>query len=164
MQKGKQELSELITLLGMKAEDHFNTKIKKQWNDSNVVKISDLALKRHLQLLKNLRKYSDVIALQLNLPTKQEVANIAKLAVQIEEKLDDLEEKLLLLTKDGVLENTEITQEKGKSIIEPIEEKQDNRQHAKEALRNLIRENLLNNSLNTNSLQETLEKMIHRRG
>lgn len=54
-------------------------------------KVSSVVQSRYLEMFK---KNQELVANQLHLPTKNDVANVAKLSIQTEEKLDLLEEQI----------------------------------------------------------------------
>ena len=47
-----------------------------------------------------LRQFSEIAAQQLNLPTKDDVASVARLSMQLEEKLDQIEDQLVKLREE----------------------------------------------------------------
>lgn len=55
-----------------------------------------------------LNKNHELLASQLNIPTKNDLANVAKIAIQTEEKLDSLEEQLWTITDSADKTNREI--------------------------------------------------------
>lgn len=98
--QNKKELSEYLKLLGIQTENHLNQLIQKRLNDKNLIHFANLSIQKHTEDLKSLRDYQELLALQLNIPTKDDVANVAKIAIQIEEKLDLLENQIFYLMEE----------------------------------------------------------------
>lgn len=96
---------EMIKQLGIKSEKHLNQFIHKWLDDPEIVKLINNGCKQHVRLLKLIREYVDIVALHLNIPTKDDVANVAKIAIQVEEKLDCLEDKILAVVDDKLKHN-----------------------------------------------------------
>ncbi|QOY36509.1 hypothetical protein AWH56_002145 [Anaerobacillus isosaccharinicus] len=92
---------ELLKMLGMKSEAKFRNCIHSILEDEDTINLVKKVLHRHLNSVNLLQKNTETIAQQLNLPTKKDVANIAKLSIQIEEKIDELEEKVQLLSENA---------------------------------------------------------------
>ena len=95
-----QQTSEFFDSLkktGFVVEQQLNQLIQNVINHEEVVKLADAhsdALRSHLKLL---QKYGEVLSTILRLPSKDDVANVAKLTIQVEEKVDKLEEFLYKL-------------------------------------------------------------------
>ena len=64
-----------------------------------------------------LRKNQEMLANQLNVPTKNDLANAAKLSIQTQEKLDSLEEQIWDLSDSVARTNKEM-----KSVVEVLQE------------------------------------------
>ncbi|WP_096435239.1 hypothetical protein [Alteribacter populi] len=96
----KKSLQEFISLLGVQSESQLNKLVHQRLEDPRTIKKTRSRMQNHANSLKKLRDYTEILALQLNMPTKDDIANVTKIAIQIEEKLDDLEEKILLLAKE----------------------------------------------------------------
>jgi lipopolysaccharide biosynthesis regulator YciM len=90
-----------LTLLVAKYEKELNTLIQDKLNDNDLVNGTNEGLQKHLSTLRKLRKFNEFIAQQLNLPTKDDVAAIAKLVMQVEEKLDRIEDLLMQLLDEN---------------------------------------------------------------
>jgi len=91
---------ELLAVLASHTDSQLNERFQKLLGDPNTIKYSQSLMKKHSSLLKKIRKHSDTLALQLNMPTKDDVANVANLCKQIEEKLDVIENQLHQLMKN----------------------------------------------------------------
>jgi len=97
-----------LTMLVAKYEKELNTLIQDKLNDHELVNSANEGLQKHLSTLRKLRKFNEFVAQQLNLPTKDDVAAIAKLVMQLEEKLDRIEDLLMHLLDEHP---SELTQE-----------------------------------------------------
>lgn len=92
----KQDQSSLKNLmnLGVKYEKKLNSLIQDTLNDKNFIQLANAGLKQHTRTLKSLREFNEMAAQQLNIPTKDDVARIARMAIQLEEKLDQIQSQL----------------------------------------------------------------------
>ncbi|MDQ0198318.1 polyhydroxyalkanoate biosynthesis repressor PhaR [Neobacillus ginsengisoli] len=63
-------------------------------NNSNFVKMANLGTEGHSRYFEKLRKNQESVAGLLNFPTKNDVANVANLTIQAEEKMGALEEQI----------------------------------------------------------------------
>jgi hypothetical protein len=90
---------ELLKLLGVKSETKIRSYIHSLLEDEEMITLLKKGVHRHLNCLTQLQKKSETISQQLNLPTKNDVANIAKLGIQLEEKIDALDEQVRFLIK-----------------------------------------------------------------
>jgi hypothetical protein len=63
-------------------------------DNNEFVKLLKVGTESHARYLELLRKRQDLVAGVMNLPTKKDVANVAKLSIQAEEKMDNLEEQI----------------------------------------------------------------------
>ncbi|RSK26624.1 polyhydroxyalkanoate biosynthesis repressor PhaR [Bacillus sp. HMF5848] len=75
-------------------EKQMNAMLFMWTNNSEFVKLSNLEAEYHSKYVEFLRKNQELIANVLNIPTKSDVANVAKLTIQAEHKLDNLEEHI----------------------------------------------------------------------
>jgi hypothetical protein len=90
-----------LTTLVAKYEKELNSLIQERLNDNDLISQANEGLQKHLTTLRKLRKFNEMIAQQLNLPTKDDVAAISRLVMQLEEKLDHLEELLMQLLDEN---------------------------------------------------------------
>lgn len=146
--KKKKQERDLLKLIGIKSEKKVNKIVRKWLDDPTVIDLVKLGAKQHVRLLKLVREYVDVLALQLNIPTKADVASVAKLAHNIEEKLDCLEDKMVGLCHEKSNEVRNIKETKRKRI-------------EKKKLREMLLKNL--NTLHSNDLNEELKQMLESR-
>ncbi|WP_100374271.1 hypothetical protein [Bacillus sp. FJAT-45037] len=86
---------------GKKLERELNDQVQ-QWlnNPESIRDINDF-MNEHVDSLKKLREYSEFITQQLNIPTKDDVARIAKLIIQLEEKIDALDEQVQMIRQSS---------------------------------------------------------------
>lgn len=85
--------------LGVLIEFKLNERIQDGLNKKEIIKF--LHNHSHLvnKILKGLKELIETVSIPLNLPTKNDVANVAKLTIQNEEKLEEIEEQLKILNK-----------------------------------------------------------------
>ncbi|MBU9713076.1 hypothetical protein [Evansella tamaricis] len=160
MNKKNRGMSEKLTLLGINSEDYINQNIKEWLNNEKVLEVTNKGIQRHTKFVKLIREYIDLLAFQLNLPTKNDVANVAKLAVQIEEKIDNLEEKLLILTKEF---NRGSDYEEKEELLEGDHTKNtENTNMELRRNREKIKHKLLFNKLSEEEIKETLSTLVRR--
>ncbi|WP_158737860.1 hypothetical protein [Alteribacillus sp. YIM 98480] len=81
--------------LAFALEKNINDTIKKELNNENIAKAAGIAAKTHARFLRSLQEYSEILSAPLNIPTKKDVSNIAKLIIQLEDKIDNMEEELI---------------------------------------------------------------------
>ncbi|WP_416150715.1 hypothetical protein ACM26V_07040 [Salipaludibacillus sp. HK11] len=96
----KEKKNELLAALASHSEAQLNDHFKRFIDDPKTINVNQLLMKKHLSILEKLRKHSETLALQLNLPTKDDVARVANLTKQLEEKLDKIEEQLHQLNEN----------------------------------------------------------------
>ncbi|UOE95313.1 hypothetical protein [Alkalihalobacillus sp. LMS39] len=95
------KIVELLKRLGVKSEKKLQQYVHSLLADEDFILLMSKILNKHSQTIKQLQNNTETFATQLNMPTKRDVAHIAKLAQQIEEKIDDLEEQVMQLTAQG---------------------------------------------------------------
>lgn len=94
----------------------FNQQWEKQANDfihsvsnnEEFLKLSKAGTDAHVRFKETLNKNQEMITNQLNIPTKTDVANVAKLSIQTDEKLDLLEEQIWKLQDSVDKSNKEL--------------------------------------------------------
>jgi hypothetical protein len=88
------------------------------WTDnSEFLKMSKLGTEAHSRYLETLRKNQETMASLLNMPTKNDVANVANLTIQTEEKIEALEEQIWDLQESVRTQSKEI-----ESVVEVSKE------------------------------------------
>ncbi|WP_209123734.1 polyhydroxyalkanoate biosynthesis repressor PhaR [Alkalihalobacillus sp. BA299] len=75
-------------------EKQVNDMIHLWTNNTEFVRFSKVNSDAQSRYLEILRKNQDFFATQLNIPTKTDLSNVSKLALQTEEKIDLLEEQI----------------------------------------------------------------------
>lgn len=78
-----------------KYEKEINNLIQERLNDNDLINSANEGIQKHLSTLRKLRRFNEIVAQQLNLPTKDDLAAIARLVMQLEEKLDRIEDMLM---------------------------------------------------------------------
>jgi seryl-tRNA synthetase len=89
-----QEIYDDLKKIGFKLEQEINEWIKENINHEKVIVGASAAGKIYSSMLKKLHEYANFLSLHLNFPTKDDVSNTARLIIQAEEKLDNLEEQI----------------------------------------------------------------------
>ncbi|WP_419880714.1 hypothetical protein ACN6MY_13825 [Peribacillus sp. B-H-3] len=83
---------------GVKTEEELNTFIQDLLNKKDFIIFANQEGKEISPVLKKLQNNMEQLSIIYNFPTKNDVASVAKLAIQIEEKVDKIEETLLELS------------------------------------------------------------------
>lgn len=100
-------------------EKQLNGLLYMMTDNNEFVRIMKTTTESHARYMELLRKNQDLMAGFMNIPTKKDVANVAKLSIQAEEKIDILEEQIWNL-QDGLKalnkENLEMFQEMVKQL------------------------------------------------
>ena len=89
-------------------EQQMNEMIHLSTNNNDFIKYADMSSDSNARYVEWLRKNQEMLANQLNLPTKNDLANVAKLSVQTQEKLDSVEEQIWDLSDSAVRTNKEM--------------------------------------------------------
>jgi DNA repair exonuclease SbcCD ATPase subunit len=95
-------------------ENQLNGLLYMMTDNNGFVRTANIGLESHSRYMELLRKNQEFLAGVMNLPTKSDVANVAKLSVQAEEKIDALEEqiwKLQDIVSSVTKENLDMFQE-----------------------------------------------------
>ncbi|WP_052427585.1 hypothetical protein [Neobacillus niacini] len=99
---------DLVNKFSSQWEKHGNNFNHLLTNNREVVQFSRLSSYIHTRFRKMIDNSQELLANQLNLPTKEGFANIAKLSIQIAEKLDSLEKHIRKLQDSVYSTNKEI--------------------------------------------------------
>ncbi|WP_052948872.1 hypothetical protein [Mesobacillus campisalis] len=75
-------------------EQQMNTLFQTATNNSEFVNFAKAGLESHAKYMEQLRKNQELMASVMNIPTKSDLKNIARLTIQAEEKIDALEEQI----------------------------------------------------------------------
>jgi len=95
-------------------EKQLNGLLYMMTDNNEFVRLLKVGTESHARYMDLLRKNQELMAGIMNIPTKKDVANVAKLSVQTEEKIDILEEQIWNLQDNISLlnkENLEMFQE-----------------------------------------------------
>lgn len=88
-----------IKKLGFQTEFKLNENIQQTLNKKELIKLLHKYAHIITPLFEGLKEIVETLSVPLNFPTKNDVANVAKLILQNEEKLDSIEEQLLILNQ-----------------------------------------------------------------
>ncbi|MEF2098000.1 hypothetical protein V3595_25690 [Bacillus sp. CFBP9009] len=89
-----------LKLLGTQKEQQLNSKIQNLLNNRELIEtVSDNA-QMQVPRINSLQEASERMSIIMNYPTKRDVASLAKLVIQLEEKIDRLEELVSILVED----------------------------------------------------------------
>lgn len=106
--KKQMNLDHLIKSPKTEVNQIIKEKLNAVIEDTKIMDLAGKAMWEQTQALRFIKGLSELTALRLNLPTKDDVANVARLTIQVEEKIDTLEEKLsILIDKLQELRETE---------------------------------------------------------
>ncbi|MBM4765227.1 hypothetical protein [Bacillus sp. B15-48] len=116
--------------LGVKYEMRVNALIQKMLNDKRCIEITNEGIKKHVKCVKLLRQFNESITELLNLPTKDDIARVARLTMQLEEKLDQMEDLLYELQEGKQTERSQKKQMKTKKKKKKEKEKKTEKEQA----------------------------------
>ncbi|MFJ7830393.1 hypothetical protein ACQKIC_11625 [Peribacillus sp. NPDC046944] len=88
-----------LKLLGTQKEQELNDKIREFINNRSFIESISNNSQQQVPRINKFQEASERMSIIMNYPTKQDVANVAKLVIQLEEKVDKVEELLLHLTE-----------------------------------------------------------------
>ncbi|WP_026566228.1 hypothetical protein [Bacillus sp. UNC41MFS5] len=75
-------------------ERQLNGMLYMMTDNNEFVRLLKVGTDSHARYMERLRKNQELIASVINIPTKKDIANVAKLSLQTEEKIDILEEQV----------------------------------------------------------------------
>ncbi|MBO1000445.1 hypothetical protein IOC57_22230 [Bacillus sp. SD075] len=97
---GKSNFYKGLKLLGTQKEQQLNGKIQDLLNNRKLIEtISDNA-QMQIPRINRMQEASERMSIIMNSPTKKDVVSVAKLVIQLEEKIDRLEEMVSTLVED----------------------------------------------------------------
>jgi uncharacterized coiled-coil DUF342 family protein len=99
---------ELFTKVSTQFEKQLNELFQMGINNREILPFAKVFTDSTALFQEKINKYQEIFGAQLNLPTKIDVANIAKLSIQAEEKIDSLEEQIWKLQDSLNSSNKEI--------------------------------------------------------
>lgn len=88
-----------LKLLGTQKEQQLNDKIREAINNRSFIESISRNSQQQVPRINKMQEASERMSIIMNYPTKKDVANVAKLVIQLEEKVDKVEELLLNLTE-----------------------------------------------------------------
>ncbi|PLT33274.1 polyhydroxyalkanoate biosynthesis repressor PhaR [Bacillus sp. V5-8f] len=98
--KGFRQLSEMW-------EQQMNGVLSTFTDTNEFVKASKIGMDSHSRYMELFRKNQELIASYMNLPTKKDIANVAQLSIQAEDKIDLLEEQIWEMKDEFISINKE---------------------------------------------------------
>ncbi|MGS2779257.1 hypothetical protein ACVBAX_17995 [Robertmurraya sp. GLU-23] len=88
------DLYSQIKLTGSKAETLLNDWIKNRVNKEDIVGLLGRRTQWYGKLIKEVQDAVETASVPLNIPTKRDVASVAKLTIQNEDRLEDIQQRL----------------------------------------------------------------------
>lgn len=88
------DLYSQIKLTGSKAETLVNEWIKNRVNKEDIVGLLGRRTQWYGKLFKEIQDAVETASVPLNIPTKRDVASVAKLTIQNEDRLEDIQQRL----------------------------------------------------------------------
>lgn len=83
---------------GISLEKQLNELIQTQLNREDIAQYGDLGSELLARRMRSVKENVELLSFQFNFPTKNDMANLAKLMIQLEEKLSDIEGQLAKLS------------------------------------------------------------------
>ncbi|MFD9627073.1 hypothetical protein [Peribacillus muralis] len=96
----KTDLYKGLKLLGSQKEQQLNEKLKSLLNNRSLLESVSENAQLQVPRINRMQEASERMSIIMNYPTKKDVASVAKLVIQLEEKIDRLEEMLSSLEKN----------------------------------------------------------------
>ncbi|WP_113926881.1 hypothetical protein [Bacillus sp. P14.5] len=117
------DLYEALRNAGFQLETQLNEYIHKYMNQKEFAAAASVFKKAHGRLMDLLQEFHETASPHLKNPTKKDLANVAQLIVQVEEKVDVLSDQVAELT-EAVSKLNSISMDK-KEQTEPLEVKEE---------------------------------------
>lgn len=92
---------ESLKIRGLKKERELNSKIQQFLNKKDFIEQASSNSVKFAHRVRNLQETMETMSIMWNFPTKRDVANLAKMQVQLEEKIDHVEEMLSRFLANG---------------------------------------------------------------
>ncbi len=99
MTNQKDDIYATLKKLGSQLEELANEKLKQELDREEFVLLGKLGSQVMSRFLKQANEVQDLLSTHFNYPTKDDLARVAKLVLQSEEKIDCLEERVNKLLK-----------------------------------------------------------------
>ncbi|MFJ7747437.1 hypothetical protein [Peribacillus sp. NPDC097295] len=122
-----------LKLLGTQKEQKLNDKIREAINNRSFIESISKNSQQQVPRINKIQEASERMSIIMNYPTKKDVANVAKLVIQLEEKVDKVEELLLNLTE-------------GKKASRRKNDKNTEQGHKKKKISDFLYDSLLSNT------------------
>ncbi|PJN89702.1 hypothetical protein [Bacillus sp. mrc49] len=94
-----------LKLLGSQKEQELNSRIQGLLNNRKLLESVSENAQLQVPKINRMQEASERMSIIMNYPTKKDVATVAKLVIQLEEKIDRLEEMLSSLEKNGYVKS-----------------------------------------------------------
>lgn len=129
-----------LKLLGHQKEQQLNDKIRESINNRSFIETISRNAQQQVPRINRMQEASERISIIMNYPTKTDVANVAKLIIQLEEKVDKVEEMLSIL-----IEEEKGSENKG-SFSRNKKEKKTGNERKKKKISDFFYDSLLSNA------------------
>lgn len=93
--------------IGEMWEKGLNGLLFQSLDNNELIRMTRFGIETHSRYMEILKRNQELMAGYMNLPTKSDVANVAKLTIQAEEKVDILEDQIWNLQESFALANQE---------------------------------------------------------
>lgn len=127
----KKDMYEALKVLGVQKEKELNRKIKDLLNDERLIKQAGTQSRLFAKIAEHFQESMEILSVLGNFPTKRDVANVAKMQVQLENKIDHIED---LLSEAGPAHSTGDSNER---------DKRDKQTEKRNILKKLLKESLM---------------------
>ncbi|MRX71586.1 hypothetical protein GJU40_05270 [Bacillus lacus] len=87
-----QKLYDMLKVLGFQAEKGANDWLQHMMNSKDFASCLHMATQIYDYLLSRIKEYHEIAAAQLNIPTKNDIANLGEMIIATEEKVDQLQD------------------------------------------------------------------------
>ncbi|MCM3585620.1 hypothetical protein M3182_07640 [Mesobacillus maritimus] len=156
-----------LTRLVANYEKDLNDFIKDKLNDNQVVALANTEMEKHLKKVRFLRRFSEIIAHQFNFPTRDDLANVSRLVMQLEDRLDHIEEMLIqTLGENGSIMEEDLQTIEGEANQQMNREEADLKagegEGEKNSLRNRVLETL--SQLGKQAVKDSIQDALSQRG
>lgn len=88
------DVYKLVKMYGYKLEYKINSSIQAQLNQGQFLRQFGSQSKAAAAVIKRMQNTVEALSIPLNFPTKKDVANATKINIQMEEKIDLIDEKV----------------------------------------------------------------------
>jgi hypothetical protein len=99
---------ESLKIRGLEKEKALNNKIQQFLNNKEFIQQASSRSEGLANKVRNLQESMETMSIMWNFPTKRDVANVAKMQVQLEEKIDQVEEMMSQLLANGNADSNQL--------------------------------------------------------